>query len=73
MSVKVHPGAGKDVLVGLGPNRFEAWVKAKPFDGRANEAVATMLARHLRVPSQAIRLVKGASGRHKLFRVLFSA
>ena len=30
ISVKVHPNAGKDVLVGVGPGRFEAWVKAKP-------------------------------------------
>lgn len=70
LSVKVHPNAGKDVLVSLGPSRFEAWVKAKPMDGRANEAVHQLLARSLQIPQQRLRLVKGASGRHKVFTVL---
>ena len=70
VSVKVHPHAGKDVLVSLGPGRFEAWVKAKPVDGQANEAIITLLAAHLQLPRAWVRLVKGRGGRHKLFRVL---
>ena len=70
LSVKVHPSAGKDVLVSMGAGRFEAWVRAKPIDGRANEAVAALLARHVHVSPQRVRLVKGHSGRHKVFRIL---
>ena len=69
-SVKVHPNAGKDVLVSVGPSRFEAWIKAKPIEGRANEAVIGLLARSLRIPPQHLRLVKGAAGRHKVFTIL---
>ena len=69
-SVKVHPNAGKDVLVGLGPGRFEAWIKAKPIEGRANAAVISLLARSLQIAPQHLRLVKGAGGRHKVFTVL---
>ena len=68
--VKVHPNAGKDVLVGIGPGRFEAWVKAKPMEGRANESIINLLVRHLQVPPAQVRLVKGRGGRHKVFRVL---
>ena len=68
--VKVHPSAGKDILVSTAPGRFEAWVKVKPMDGRANEAVANLLARGLQVPVGHIRLTKGRSGRHKVFRIL---
>ena len=70
IAVKVHPSAGKDVLVSLGPGRFEAWIKAKPIEGRANEAVMNLLAYTLEIPLERLRLVKGRSGRHKVFRVL---
>ena len=68
--VKVHPNAGKDVLVSIGPGRCEAWIKAKPVEGRANEAVAALIARTLAVPVSRVRLVKGRSGRHKVFRIV---
>ena len=68
--VKVHPNAGKDVLVSTGPGRYEAWIKAKPVEGRANEAVTALIARMLAVPSSSVRLVKGRSGRHKVFRIM---
>ena len=69
ITVKVHPSAGKDVLVGLAPNRFEAWVRAKPMEGRANAAVAALLSRALRIPAGSIRLMKGGMSRNKLFRI----
>ena len=70
LSVKVHPNAGKDVLVGLGPGRFEAWVRVKPIQGDANEAVTTLLSRTLHVPREHLKLVKGHRSRQKVFRIL---
>ncbi|HEX9780834.1 MAG TPA: DUF167 family protein [bacterium] len=70
--VKVHPQAAREELVARGPGRFEAWVKAKPIEGRANEAVIALLARALRLPRSRLRLVRGAAGRHKLFRIAAS-
>ena len=70
LTVKVHPNAGKDILIGLGPGRFEAWVRAKPMEGRANEAVVSLLAKGLRIPHASIRLIKGGIGRNKVFRVI---
>ena len=67
--IKVHPHAGKDVLVSVGPGRFEAWVKAKPVGGQANEALAALLSRDLQLPPRGIQLVKGRSSRRKVFRV----
>lgn len=67
LSVRVHPNAGKNILVSLGPGRFEAWVSAKPIAGRANEAVEALLARHLQA---RVKLMKGGSGRHKVFRLV---
>ena len=70
LHVTVHSQAGKDVLIGLGSDRFEAWVRAKPMEGRANDAVAALLARSLQLAPSHIRLVKGRSSRHKIFRIL---
>jgi len=67
--VKVHPNAGKDVLVSLGPGRFEAWVKSKPVEGMANTAVVRLLARCLQLSEDRIRLVKGHSSRVKMFKI----
>ena len=69
MTVKVHPNAGKDVLVSLSPGRFEAWVKTKLMEGRANEAVVNLLVRNLQVARDQVRLVKGHHGRVKVFKV----
>ena len=73
VSVKVHPLARKDVLVAVGSGRFEAWVRAKPVAGRANEAVAALLAQHFRISPQRLRLVKGHDGRRKVFRMVESS
>ena len=70
VSVTVHPRAGKNAIVTLSPGRFDVWVKAKPIDGQANEAVAQLLAQHLQIARQRFQLVKGRTGRKKLFRVL---
>ena len=70
LHVKVHPNAGKDVLVSLGPGRFEAWVKAKPIDGQANHAVAQLIARSLQLSPGQVRLVKGHSSRRKVFKIV---
>ena len=72
ISVKVHPSASKDVLISTGAGCFEAWVKAKPVVGRANQAVAALLAKHLAISPQRLRLVKGHSGRHKVFHIMGS-
>lgn len=68
--VKVHPNAGKDILVAIAPDRAEAWVKAKPVNGQANDAVARLVARSLGVAPSSVRLVKGAMAPRKVFQIL---
>lgn len=70
ISVKVHTNSKKNMLIQLGLNRFEAWVKVKPIQGIANDAIAHLLAAQLKIPIRSIRLVKGWNGRHKLFRII---
>lgn len=68
--VKVHPGTKKNVLVALGVDRFEAWVKAKPMEGRANEALIALLVRQLQIPRERLHLMKGWNGPQKIFKII---
>lgn len=70
LTVKVHPNAGKDVLIGVAPGCFEAWVRAKPVQGDANEAVGRLLSGVLKIPRSRLKLIKGRAGRMKIFRVV---
>ena len=70
--VKVHPTAGKSAVLNTAPGRYEVWVKAKPVDGRANDAVVALLARTLGVSRGRLRLVQGHRGRQKVFHLLES-
>ena len=70
ISIRVHPHARKAVLVQIGPNRFEAWVKAKPIGGLANAEVIDLLARTLQISPARIRLIKGGDTRNKLFKLV---
>lgn len=45
-------------------------VKQPPIDDKANEAVVMLLAKHLSVPRNHVRLISGRSSRHKVFEIL---
>ena len=44
-------------------------VKERPVEGRANEAIARLLAKHFRVPRSQVRLVSGATSKRKVFEI----
>lgn len=67
LKVKVHAGEKKNALVQKSPDTFEIWVKAPAEQGRANEAVRTLLAAHIGVAENKISLVKGATSPAKIF------
>ncbi len=67
LKVKVHAGEKKNKLVQKAPDTFEIWVKAPAEQGRANEAVRTLLAEHLGVAENKLSLIKGATSPAKIF------
>lgn len=67
IKVKVHAGEKKNRLVQKAPDTFELWVKAPAEQGRANEAVRTLLAQHLNLPENKLSLIKGATSPAKIF------
>lgn len=69
--VRVHaqPGAKRTEIAGRHGEAVRVRVTAPPVDGRANAAIAAVLADALGVPRSAVELASGASGRRKRFRV----
>ena len=67
LKVKVHAGEKKNFLKQKAPDTFEIWVKAPAQEGRANEAVRSLLAAHLGVTENKLSLVKGATSPSKIF------
>lgn len=69
LAVHATAGAGRSEVVGRHGDALKVRVAAPPEAGRANEAIATMLARQLGVKPSAVTLLSGAKGRSKRYAV----
>jgi hypothetical protein len=67
--VRVTPRAARDGLAGWQDGVLRIRVTAPPAEGKANDAVARLLARTLGVPTSAVGIVSGATAREKLIEV----
>lgn len=72
VQVRVTPNASGDAVTLSDSSTKAVLVRttATPEDGKANKAVASLLAKALDVPGSSVSLVRGANSRNKLFRVL---
>jgi uncharacterized protein YggU (UPF0235/DUF167 family) len=69
LAVRVTPGARFESLA-IEDGRLLAKVRAKPQDGKANEAVIALVATALGIGTSRLALLRGATSREKLLRVL---
>jgi uncharacterized protein (TIGR00251 family) len=67
--VKVVPGASRDRIIGVLGDCLKIAVASPPQRGKANAAVAALLAGALGMDRRAVQLVRGATGPRKEFRV----
>lgn len=70
MAVKVTPKAARNIIEGIGPDPagrpcLLVKVTAAPEGGKANAAVAQLLARAWGLPKSAVTMISGATARHK--------
>ncbi len=70
IKVKVHPNSKKDEVIQRGKDSLEIFVRAKPLEGKANEAVLNLVAEFLQVPRSQVRLIRGAMAHNKLVELL---
>jgi len=68
VTVRVVPRAGRTV-VEAGPNGIQVRVRAAPEGGRATEEARRAIASTLDVAPSAVRLVRGATARIKVFAI----
>jgi len=67
--VKVKPNSKQEKIEKIGENNFLIWVKEKPQEGKANQAVIKVLAEYFDVPKSEVILLKGQTSREKVFEV----
>lgn len=68
LAVRVTPGAKVEMLE-IAAGKLLAKVRAKPEDGKANQAVRDLLAAGLGLASSRVELLRGATSREKQFRI----
>jgi uncharacterized protein (TIGR00251 family) len=69
LQVKVVPGSSRDRLAGRYGDGVKVQVSAPPEDGKANKAVARVLAEALGVKPNHVTLVRGHAQPRKVFEV----
>ncbi|HSW21006.1 MAG TPA: DUF167 domain-containing protein [Ramlibacter sp.] len=71
LQLKVKPNARQSLLIEpAAPGApWTAQLKAPPVDGKANEELVALLARHFGCAKAAVRIKAGASGRMKLVQI----
>ncbi len=65
--VWAQPGARKNAILGVTNAMLKIAVTAPPEDGRANAAIAELLAKQLGVSKSRVQLLSGTKHRHKKF------
>jgi uncharacterized protein len=69
LQVKVKPNARASALQDMGDGLWTAQIKSPPVDGRANEELVALVARHFGCRKSAVSIQSGASGRLKRIRI----
>jgi uncharacterized protein len=64
-AVRVAPRGNREAVEGEHSGALKVRLTAPPVEGRANEALRRLLAKHLHVPLNAIEIVAGKSSRTK--------
>jgi uncharacterized protein len=63
--VRVQPRASKDEIAGVIDGALKIRLQAPALEGRANEALCEFLARLLKTPKSAVRILSGERSRLK--------
>lgn len=69
LRLKAVPGASRSEIVGVLGDRLKVRVSEPPEAGRANEAIAVLIARTLGVHANDVRVISGGAGPAKTVRV----
>jgi uncharacterized protein len=69
LRVRLQPRAHRDEIVGERDGALVVRVTAPPVDGKANDALCRLVAKHLGVAPSRVTVVKGHRARDKVLRI----
>ena len=70
ISVKAKPGSKRgDTVIALADGSYEVHIKAKPVDGKANDAIIKLLAKHFGLRQNQVKVVLGSTSRLKVIEI----
>lgn len=69
VSVRAHPGSRREGILGVHAGALKIGVNAAPEHGKANAAIARVLAEALGCKPSAVELISGSTSRDKKFLV----
>ena len=67
--IKVKPGSSQEKIVVGEDGALTVYLRAKPHDGEANEALIKLLSKHFGVAKTTIRIKCGLKGREKVVEI----
>ena len=68
-SIKVKPNSKKQAIVEEEDGSLTVHLKSPPVDGKANNELIVLLAKHFNVPKSQITILVGLTGRNKLVNI----
>ena len=70
ISVHLKPNSHhREEVVKNNDDTLTVYVKAPAIEGRANAAAIKLLAKHFKVASSKVKLVRGATSKYKIFEI----
>lgn len=64
--ITVKPGSSQEKIVATGENELTVYLRAKPHDGEANDALVKLLSKHFKVGKTSIKISRGAHSHTKI-------
>lgn len=65
INIQVKPNSKKGPLINETQGGLIVYIREPAVDGKANEALIKLLAKHYKVPKSQIKIIKGLNSRHK--------
>lgn len=70
ISVHIKPNSRhREEVVKNDDDTLTVYIKAPAIEGRANAAAIKLLAKHFKVASSNVKLVRGATSKYKIFEI----
>ena len=65
-TILVKPGSSQEKIVESAQGELIIYLRAKPHDGEANDALIKLLVKHFDVPKTTIKIIRGDKNRNKI-------